>query len=96
MGVGGTLKREGIYVYLGLIHAIVQQKLTQHFKAIILQLKKKKLKILRIQTGKFWPLLCCLKHLAAYPAFTSTFPKGQGIREKLQQINKWLNIFSKI
>ena len=41
MGVGGNLKREGIYVYLGLIHAIVQQKLTQHFKAIILQLKKK-------------------------------------------------------
>ena len=30
------LKREGIYVYLKLIHVVVQQKLTQHCKAIIL------------------------------------------------------------
>ena len=34
--VGGKLKREGIRVYLQLIHVIVQQKLTQHSKAIIL------------------------------------------------------------
>ena len=27
----------GIYVYLELIHFVVRQKLTQHFKAIILQ-----------------------------------------------------------
>ena len=27
-GVGGRLKREGIYVYLQLIHSVVQQKLT--------------------------------------------------------------------
>ena len=38
---GGRLKREGIYVYLQLIHVAVQQKLTQHWKAIILQLRKK-------------------------------------------------------
>jgi len=37
--VGGRLKREGIYVYLELIHIVVQQKLTQHCKVIILQLK---------------------------------------------------------
>ena len=37
-GVGGKLKREGIYVYLRLIHVAVQQKLTQHCKIIILQL----------------------------------------------------------
>ena len=27
-GAGGKLKREGIYVYLWLIHVVVQQKLT--------------------------------------------------------------------
>ena len=37
----GSPKREGIYVYISLIHFIVQQKLTQHCKAIILQLKNK-------------------------------------------------------
>ena len=35
---GGRRKREGIYVYLWLIH-IVWQKPTKHCKAIILQLK---------------------------------------------------------
>ena len=40
-GVGGRFKREGIYVYLQLIHFLVQQKLIQHCKAIILQLKIK-------------------------------------------------------
>ena len=32
-------KREGLYVYLWLIHVVIQQKPTQHCKAIILQLK---------------------------------------------------------
>ena len=32
-------KREGTYVYLWLIHVDVEQKPTQHCKAIILQLK---------------------------------------------------------
>ena len=40
--VGGRSKREGIQVYIQLIHFIVQQKLTQHYKAIICQLKKNK------------------------------------------------------
>jgi len=38
MGEGGRLKREGIYVYLWLIH-VVWQKPTKYRKAIILQLK---------------------------------------------------------
>ena len=38
----GRSKREGIYVYIYLITFIVQQKLTQHCKATISQLKKKK------------------------------------------------------
>ena len=41
-GVGGRLQREGICVCIQLIHFVVQQKLTQHCKAIILQFKKKK------------------------------------------------------
>ena len=43
MGEGGRgrSKREGIQVYIQLIHFIVQQKLTQHCKAILPQLKKK-------------------------------------------------------
>ena len=40
-GVGGRLKREGIYVYIYLIHS-AQQKLTQCCKIIILQKKKNK------------------------------------------------------
>ena len=34
--VGGTSKREGIYVYIELIHTVIQQK---RWKAIILQYK---------------------------------------------------------
>ena len=37
MGVGGRLKREGIYVYTWLIHNVLQQKVTQHCTAIIFQ-----------------------------------------------------------
>ena len=38
--MGGRSKREGIYVYIELIHIAVQQKLTQHCKAIYSNLKK--------------------------------------------------------
>ena len=41
-GWGGRSKREETHVYIQLIHFIVQQKLTEHCKAIILQLKKEK------------------------------------------------------
>ena len=40
-GPGGRLKREEMYLYLWLIHVVVQQKPTQRYKAIILQLKNK-------------------------------------------------------
>ena len=33
-GEGGRIKWEGLYVYIWLIQAVVQQKLTQHCKAI--------------------------------------------------------------
>ena len=39
--MGRRFKREGIYVYLWLIHVEVWQKTTKFCKAIILQLKKK-------------------------------------------------------
>ena len=35
--VAGRSQRKGIYLYVWLIHFVVQQKLTQHCKAIILQ-----------------------------------------------------------
>ena len=38
--VGGSLKREGIYVYSEPIHIIVQQKPMQNCEAIMLKLKK--------------------------------------------------------
>lgn len=41
MQVGGRCKREGIYAYIELVQAVVMQKLSQHCKAIIFQLKKK-------------------------------------------------------
>ena len=44
--MGGRLKKEGIYAYLQLIHTVVQQKVAQHCKANILQLKKIKRNIL--------------------------------------------------
>ena len=37
--VGGEFKTEGRYVYIRLIYVVVQQKLTQHCKAIRPQLK---------------------------------------------------------
>ena len=37
--VGRRSKREGIYVYIQLIYFVVQQKLTQHCKAIMFQYK---------------------------------------------------------
>ena len=37
--MGAKTKREGTFVYLWLIHVVVCQKPTQHYKAIILQLK---------------------------------------------------------
>ena len=37
--MGGRFRREGIYVYLWLIHIVVWQKPKQHCKTIILQLK---------------------------------------------------------
>ena len=42
MGLGAGLRREGICVYLQLILTVVQQKLTQHHKAVIPQLNKLK------------------------------------------------------
>ena len=35
----GNNKKEGIYVYIQLIHFVLQQKLKQHCKAAVLQYK---------------------------------------------------------
>ena len=49
---GGSEWREGIYVYIKLIHVNIQQKQRKHFKAIIFQLKIEK-KPLKIQIGEY-------------------------------------------
>ena len=41
--MGRKSKEEGMYVHMWLIHFAVQQKLTQHCKATVLQFKKKRL-----------------------------------------------------
>ena len=50
--VGGRPNLEGLYFYLQPIHVVVQQELTQHYKAIILQLEKRR-------NSRFTPSLCC-------------------------------------
>ena len=48
-GVEGRLKKEGISIYIKLVHATIQQKLTQNSKAIILH-KKKRIALLNAST----------------------------------------------
>ena len=40
-GLAGRLERVRTYMYLQLVHTVIQQKLTQYYKAIIFQLKIK-------------------------------------------------------
>ena len=47
-GMGGRFRKEGTYVYLWLTHVDVWEKPIQYYKAITLQLKTKKIKILKI------------------------------------------------
>ena len=54
MGRGARSKREGTYAYTWLNHFVVQQQLTQHCKAIILQFKKKKKKKTSKSNIKQW------------------------------------------
>ena len=72
---GGMFKREGIYVYLWLIHVEVWQKTIKFCKAIILQ-KKKKAKKCEGRVccwgdtwGRVWPLKEPTHHLkSSFPA----------------------------
>ena len=59
--MGGRLKKKETYVYLGLIHNVVQQKPTQHCKAIIFQFKKKK----QNKFTELYTLIICV-HLCMY------------------------------
>ena len=47
--VEGRFKKEGTHLYLRLIHVAVWQKPTQHYKAVIFQLKISKLKKKRLE-----------------------------------------------
>ena len=59
----GRSQRERVYVSIQLIHFVVQQKLTQHCKAVILQLKNKNKKLfLSLQlpeTSSDFSVICC-------------------------------------
>ena len=58
--MGGRLEKEGIYIYLWLIHVFVQQKPTQHYKTIILQFKKNtKTKVFHLSNF----FLICMKNI---------------------------------
>ena len=50
--MGRRSKKEGMYVYTWLIHFIVPQKLIQHSKATIPQLKEKETNVERENKGK--------------------------------------------
>ena len=50
--MGGSLKREGTYVYLWLVHVDVWQKGTQYCREIILQLKINKFNCRKIKKKK--------------------------------------------
>ena len=52
--VGGMLKKEGIHVYLWLIHADIWQKPTWYYKEIILQLKANKFNLKKKKLNVSW------------------------------------------
>ena len=55
--MGGRLKRDEIYVYVQLIHVVVHQKLTQHYKAIIFQEKLlREVSLFKPCAESMWPL----------------------------------------
>ena len=58
---GNRIQKEGIYVYIQLIHFVVQQKLTRHGKATLLQQNKNKKQIPFLQnyTNNKDFLTCC-------------------------------------
>ena len=76
--MGGKLKREAIYVYLQLIHAVAQQKLT-HCKAIILQLKIKIIKV-----GSFG-CIGTLSMLFSFQSISTTLPESAHVKESKRE-----------
>ena len=83
-GWGGRLKREGTYVYIQQIYVVVQQKLTQHCKAIILQLKKKSLTGMTHRQKSLGPAIFSFPVFSSFPSIprglirvrSSSFPGG--------------------
>ena len=81
--MGGRFKREGIYLYLWLIHTDVWQKPTQNCKAVILQLKINKiLKMLHSSWQLEWNTSHSTFHESLILQHHSTTQMTQPIREK--------------
>ena len=87
-GVGGRLKREGIYVHLWLT-LIVWQKLSQHCKAIIHQLKLKvKNSMIYIFMYLVIAVLLCLHSFSGYGALVS-FQRNADYNKIISQGQCW-------
>ena len=80
-GTGGRLTREGMCVYLELL-LYAEQKLTQHCKAIILQLKNIKLKK-KTQSGElpWWLRICLAMQGTRVQSLVGEDPTCRGVTE---------------
>ena len=63
-GTGGRFQSEGIYVYLRLFHVVVQQKPTQHCKAICYSITKSCPTLCESIVTSSFPVLHCLPGFA--------------------------------
>ena len=73
---GGRLEREGIYVYLQLIHIAVRQKPTKHHRAIFLQLKTNK-RMSKQQLWKQYSVTYCEEQNCLLPNSLCPTPLGR-------------------
>ena len=93
-GVEERLRREGIYVYLWLIHVDVWQKPTQHCKATILQLKINKLKKKKTYVSNLkWsedPDTSLLQRLKSRNSQSAQLPSGYICPQKYKDYRKYL------
>ena len=98
--MGGRLQREGIYVYLWLIHVEVWQKTTKFCKAIILQLKKKNVAVKKgpLTTLKYMSITeRASAEMLCLPSKAWQLNWGQEISEKRQPAGQsgrvWLSSY---
>ena len=77
--------RQGVYVHIQLIHNAVQQKVTQHCKVIILQLKINNKKAFIYAVGSTYSLLLQSKSERFHYQLDETKNTGQKINKKINE-----------